>query len=276
MKVSLSYSELRKLFAPVLPHAGTDDMLPVLTRIAVASSGPYLVAQATDRFTAAFQRVWLASAPPAGFGVLLEASDAKRLVHLLRPIRGTDPLIEISVDDNGAVRVASESPGLALGFEGINLRFSSPVLGENAFPDMASLIPEVGDDYEAVAEAVFDITLLSRFKAATDAANLGKVGNKRIGCQILMPSQPTKPLTVAVGADFIGMLMPRNRSAGMETVASRLHGWLNTVPRNGIRPPSGGPAPLIPAPKTPEEIAKFAGLSTQTDAEIDAAAGGQR
>lgn len=273
MKVTLSYSELRKLFAPVIPHAGTDDMLPVLTRIAVATSGAYLVAQATDRFTAAFQRVQPKVAPPAGFGLLIAAADAKRMIHLLRPIRGSDPAVVIEIDKHGGVHVSSESPGLALGFSGIDVTFSSPVLGENSFPDMASLIPATTD--ESVAEISFSLTLLTRFKAGVEGANqVSGHRDHRLACQIHMPDRMNKPLILTAGPDFIGVVMPRRHDG--ESVPALLATWRDQIPRNGVRPPNGESAPVVPAPSTAEEVAAAAGLSTHTDAEIDAAAGGQR
>jgi hypothetical protein len=119
MKIALLYSELRELLAPVIPHAGTDDMLPVLCTIPIATSGEHLVAQATDRFTAAFKRVKPATRPPARFAVLLQAADAKRLLNLLRPSRGTDPEITVEVTKSGEILVSSKSPGFALGFIGL-------------------------------------------------------------------------------------------------------------------------------------------------------------
>lgn len=277
MKVSLSYSELRKLFAPVVPHAGRDDMLPVLMRIAVAASGGYLVAQATDRFTAAFQRVALAEAPPAGFAVLLEASDAKRLIHLLRPIRGSDPTVTIELDGHGGVHVSAEDAGLALGFRGIDVSFSSPVLTANSFPDLSGLLPK--DFNQHVGEQSFNLNMLTKFKAAVEEANRGALGDEgaRALCSIHMPSAPNKPLVFTAGPDFVGLVMPRrNHGSAHLTVPEALDSWRGTIPRNGLRPPDEGKAPSTPAPATGEEIAAAAGLSTHTDAEIDAAAGGAR
>lgn len=57
MKLHLTVRDLRALLMPILPFAGTDDMLPVLTGIRLRVRGGYVTAEATDRFRAAMNRV---------------------------------------------------------------------------------------------------------------------------------------------------------------------------------------------------------------------------
>lgn len=250
MKIVLTYSELRALLHPVIPHAGTDDNLPVLTTVAVASSGAYLVAQATDRFTAGFKRVQPAAKPPKGFGVLMQRSDAQRLLNLLRPDRGSDPQITLTVKD-GQIRVETKSAGLALGFVGFDVSFLQPILGheKNQFPDLGGLLPKRADFEKAAAASGFNLTFLTRFRAAMDASNLSKHEQTLV---IHMGSTPAKPLIVTVEDDFVGIIMPR-RSTWPTSTVEIIDDWRDMVPRSGVRPPGSGPAPVIdqsePAPE---------------------------
>lgn len=265
MKVCLSFSELRKLLAPVLPHASSDDMLPVLNRVAIAVSGAYLVAQATDRFTAALQRVAVAETPDTRFRVLLEASDARRMLHLLRPLKGSDPTVTIEVDDVGGVHVSASDAGLALGFRGIDVSFSAPVLSDSSFPDLSTLLPKDFDEH--VGEMSFDLAMLTKFKAAVDEAHRGQpagdAGSRRI-CSIHTPSTPGKPLVVTAGPDFVGLVMPRRPlDSGHAFVPEVVDSWRGTVPRNGTRPPDRAAEPMSrpspPSAVAPSEIAAAGG-----------------
>jgi hypothetical protein len=244
MKVSLLYSELRALLAPVIPFAGTDDMLPILQRIAIATSGPYLVAQATDRFTAGFQRVQPSAPVDGEFTLLLMACDAKRMLHLLRPLRGSDPKVTITIDEHGVVHVSADDAGLALGFRGIDVSFSSPVIGDG-FPDLVSVLPK--DLTDTVGEVGLNLDLLTKFRTALEL-NRESGGPKRLPFAIHMPTSVGKPITITAGDDFVGIVMPL-RPENHSGIPAQLDTWRPMIPRNGIKAPATEPetaAGLVP------------------------------
>lgn len=242
MKIVLTYTELRALLAPVIPHACTDDMLPVLCRIAVATSGDQLVAQATNRFTAAFQRVKPAKRPPKTFGVQIHVRDAKRLLHLLRPIKDSNPSITLDVDKDGSLAVSADDDGLALGFSGVNLRFPS-VLGDGGgqFPNLSTLMPTEFDDKKVAAAVGLNPDLLHAFKAAADQVRRTD-GDHAATVYLHMPEPGNKNRTacaVTIGRDFIGLIMPRaslggralsQRAAASSEVRAVLDTWRDQIP----------------------------------------------
>lgn len=246
MKVTLLYSELRALLAPVIPFAGADDMLPILQRVAVATSGPYLVAQATDRFTAGFQRIQPSTPVDGEFTLLLQASDAKRMLNLLRPLRGSDPKVAIAVDEHGVVHVSADDAGLALGFRGIDVSFSSPVIGDG-FPDLVSVLPK--DLTDTVGEVGLNLDLLTKFRTALELNKDG--GNKRrLPFAIHMPTSVGKPITITAGDDFVGIIMPL-RPEDHAGIPAQLDTWRTMIPRNGVKAPDAAPevaAGLKPEP----------------------------
>ncbi|CAB4727842.1 MAG: hypothetical protein F2667_12565 [Actinobacteria bacterium] len=234
MKLTLRYSELRKLLAPVIPHASTDDNLPVLCTIPVAVCGDYVVAQATNRFTAAFQRIVPATGiPKAGFETRIRRADATRALTLLRPSRGSDPEIVWSVDHVGRMRFKAAEGGLAIGLAEIDLTMVAPTIsgGEtDNYPNLSKLLPTTFDD--ACPEAGFNIEYLGYFRTALDANFLS--GARYQGLQIRMGAK-NKPLIVAAGPDFIGVIMPRrptdDRSGrDLPGVPEFVNGWANTIP----------------------------------------------
>lgn len=237
MKVSLLYSELRALLAPVIPFAGADDMLPILQRIAVATSGPYLVAQATDRFTAGFQRIQPGTPVEGEFTLLLQATDAKRMLNLLRPLRGSDPKVAIEVDDHGVVHVSADDAGLALGFRGIDVSFSSPVIGDG-FPDLVSVLPKDLD--ESVGEIGLNLELFSKFRTALDLNKDGSQSKRRLPFAIHMPASIGKPVVVTAGDDFVGIIMPL-RPENHPGIPAQLDIWRGMLPRNGVKAPDAAP-----------------------------------
>lgn len=225
----LKYSELRALLYPVIPHAGTDDMLPVLCQIPITEHSGYLVAQATNRFTAAFKRVKPEKKPPKGFATAIEIHAAKKLLTLLRPIRGHDPAIELRADGD-KIHVQTETSGFQFGFAHVGFTLDCVDTGPSVkFPDVGSLLPE--DLAATVSEQAFNYDLLTTFKAALD----GRARYERT-LLIRMGATPNKPMLVTVTGDhlgdFVGMIMPRRTSGdgsiGAEHFPGVVTSWAET------------------------------------------------
>lgn len=243
MKIVLTYSELRALLAPVIPHAATDDMLPSICQIPIAESNGFLVAQATDRFTAAFKRIKPNTPAPEGFATSFATADARRLLSLLKPGRGSDPEIEIEPTDTGDVKVTSKSGGFSLGFTELRLAFPSPDLfsSSNSFPDMGGLLPKSCDN--AVSFGGFNLRFLARFNIAIEV----EFGDNNSAAGLRFGDSPNKPLLVSVGQDFLGLIMPRRLigegvSTGDPTPAV-VESFRAIVPRFGAKAPSSERVP---------------------------------
>lgn len=84
--VSVPAAKLRDMLDAVLPHAGTDDTLPVLMAVRFEVTGGMLYVAATDRFTMAAARYVIpgaADAPVPDAAGLLMGDDARELRELL-------------------------------------------------------------------------------------------------------------------------------------------------------------------------------------------------
>ena len=95
---------LKSLVDPVLPLAGRDDMMPVLTAVQVCVDGEWLTATATDRFVMGHKRIkgdW-----PKGWEALIPVTVLRTILRTYKPQRGDDPELTLGIAD-GSLTVSS-------------------------------------------------------------------------------------------------------------------------------------------------------------------------
>jgi hypothetical protein len=225
--LTITASEFRSLVEPVLPLAGSDDTLPVLTAVQVQAEGKWLTASATDRFRAGIKRIEKRASDEdptiewPTFAALIPTRAIRSLLTMYKPRRGTmDPTLTLTVEGN---RLTAEAVGLFAMFDAGRFVYT---LQDGEYPKFRRLVREALDTPEdqRSAEIGLNPKFLSQFKSSATVMRyrLGSVG---------------KPIIVTDDAGFIGILMPRkligsNADRGRED-------WSDTL----------GDAPEKPEPK---------------------------
>jgi Bacterial regulatory proteins, gntR family len=93
--ISVPAGRLRDMLTVVLPHAGTDDDLPVLTAVRFEARSGTLFLVATDRYTMGAARCEIpgaAAAPPGDADCSLHAENARLILSMLKHVTGVAAL----------------------------------------------------------------------------------------------------------------------------------------------------------------------------------------
>lgn len=198
--LTLTASEFRALVGPVLPMAGRDYELPVLTSVQIESDGEWLSASATDRFRLGIKRIKKRATdedPTTAwpeFKALIPTRAIKSLLASYKPRRGTmDPTITLTVEDG---KLTAEAVGLFDLFDAA--RFVHHLEG-GEFPNLRSVMRkamELPAD-ERGFEVGFNPAFMADFKG-TGASTLR-----------LLMGTPKTPMIFTDDDGFIGCLMPR-------------------------------------------------------------------
>lgn len=218
VKLTLPAAQLRDLFAPVLPLAGTDDALPVLTTIRFAGHGATLTAAATDRFRAGISRVVLEldddQAPPDPFAINVPARAVRHVLATFKPgRRGEQRTVTLDVDPGDVVKHptgAFVNRTASITVEGATTygwHTTATIDGfdpRTEFPKLWSLVAEANTPSDHPTSLVrLNAKLLAGFRAAT-------LGNDAAEPLVFtFPAAPPKPVGIACGTHFLGALMPR-------------------------------------------------------------------
>lgn len=196
-EVVLKASQLRTLLAPVIPHAGRDETLPLLTGVLIQTAGGYVTAVATDRYSIGMQRVKPADAPPAGLSALIRARSARVLLAVFKPSRHVDPDVRLTFGkDSLSVSSAGEMPGLGD-------MVPSMVVGliEGEYPALGRLLaPVIAGTGEMPSGVALNAEYLKRLAVAQEHAHAQPMR--------LVFTHPQKPVGVLIGDDFIGAVQP--------------------------------------------------------------------
>ncbi len=199
--ITITVSHLRNLVEPVLPFAGRDDMLPVLTGVHIKSHGKWLVATTTDRFRVGMKRVaaYDSDAQPVewpAFEILVGASTLKSILTTFKGPRYLDPELTLSVEGD---RLEVEASG-GLMFDRASIAYR---LLDGEYPKVASIVKKAMETEGTAPDAGFDAAFMADFR--------------HVGRTLTMKRGPGErdPIFITDGADFIGALMPRKMVTDM-------------------------------------------------------------
>jgi hypothetical protein len=245
MQLHLSTTDLRRLFAPVIPWAGTDPYLPVLTNVHVYVQGPEIVAETTDRFRLALNRVTphivrngkggLESSYPDRADADLEAaghtrvtpdphidcmiptSVMRQMLAMFKPQRrlGWDPIVTLDFTDQTVT--ASAGPGLADDLDHLTVRAH---LGDGEFPKVRQLLAKsIADAAQYPPRVSLNPRYVSAFTPVAQTLKEEVVD--------LVVRGPKEPILGFVGEGFVGLVMPRRMHVDEERPATsaRVAGW---------------------------------------------------
>lgn len=215
ISIRTTVTELRRLVSPVLHLTGDPLPAPVIGCVRIRSNDGHLTADATDRYIAAVSR------RPAdvadGFDELIRGTDLATILRVIKPTAGKDVPIDITPDGDYIVVTAGPSRDS----ESSVLRFRS--LGNTTPIDIWRLVAAV----LPAATSEHPITVDARRLAMFQAATTPDVNPDQLPLVIRSTEGAGKPVVVACGDHFIGLLMPM-RSVP-EANAALLDQWRSLV-----------------------------------------------
>lgn len=207
--ITITARQWRDLIGPVLPCAGRDDMLPILSAIEVRTDGKWLIATATDRFRVAMKRIAKVATDDdlntewPEFYALIPLKAVRSILSTTKTTRGYDPAMTFTAKDANTMVV--EAAGAFDLFDSAG--FTHTILSAE-YPKVASLIRDALalPAEERVASVSVNMDYLAEFKAVGPRSTL----------RILL-GLANKPLVVTDDNGFIGALMPRRAESEPES-----------------------------------------------------------
>jgi DNA polymerase-3 subunit beta len=196
VELTISIRDLKRLVTPVIPCAGTDDTIPVLTAVKIESRGKYLTAVATDRFRMAMQRV---AAPEDGtwpeWSALVPVSALKSILATFKPsYRDANPVLTLKVDGE-QMRAESEGALLDL-FSEAHVAYR---LMDGEFPKVRGLLLKAIKGESTSSAVGLNPALLGgvlpKPQSGTVMVKIGEGGRE--------------PIVFTDGEDFVSILIPR-------------------------------------------------------------------
>lgn len=212
LELTIGVRDLKRLVSPVIPCAGTDDMLPILTAVRIESRGTHLVAMATDRFRLAIQRV----AAPADttwpvFEATIPARALKSIFATFKPsFRDADPQLVLKVSGD-SLAVDADGP-----LDGMVSAAVSYRLLDGEFPKVRRMLRDALNA-EGGSVCGFNPRLIGGVLPTTQGSVAMKIG-----------AGHRDPLVFTDGEDFIAILMPRTligQEAGQPATFPSMADW---------------------------------------------------
>jgi hypothetical protein len=192
MQVTVSADKLKRIIGAVAPYISTDATTPILRCVRLTVYGRWLVTYATDRYTLGVCRTELApdDIPSEPFDVVL-GPDTVKLITTQAWNRDSRVPVEITVNERAVTIKDYESTIVH-------------ALPHGNFPDVEKLLRPRADSPDVVRRDIaYNPDLLARYAktrkilgAKTDAFWMNIEGTTR------------DPVTVSIGNDFIGVIMP--------------------------------------------------------------------
>lgn len=198
--LTITASEFRALVTPVLPCAGHDGMLPVLTAMQIESHGEWLSASATDRFRLGIKRIKKRATDEdpstewPEFKALIPTRAIKSLLASYKPRRGTmDATLTLTVEGN---RLTAEAVGL---FDLFDAARFVHTLEDGEFPNLRAVMKKAMElpAEERGSEVGFNPSFMADFKAVGAMTLRMLIGG------------PKTPIIFTDDDGFLGCLMPR-------------------------------------------------------------------
>lgn len=210
--IAITIGDLHRLIDPVLPCASTDSMLPVICAVQIKSQGRWLVATATDRFKIGIKRIAAEEGEWPEFEALLPVAGIKSIFTAFKALRGQNPTITLEQVDDFRLTASCEG-----GLAGDLARASCEiflVMGE--FPKVGHLVRKALEAEPAAQMIGFNWKYLSAFAGA---------GDSRDGTTLQMKFTGEREPALIVGEDFLGAIMPRKLTSGVDFAA----GWDDVI-----------------------------------------------
>lgn len=206
LRIAVDASRLAVALANVLPHAGADDMMPVLASLRLEVSADGLKVVATDRYTLAWETVGPSSAVTDGKvdtrapflrdgegAGLLSARDAKTVAATLKRLRFGRVTVEIEPAMIRFIMLDSTLTFAAVGGE---------------YPSYHSLVPATGTATGPVDMIGFTPSFLARFATVTLQEGQPRGKNAKKPAMTMRFYGAHKPAAVCIGETFRAIIMP--------------------------------------------------------------------
>ncbi|BBH17474.1 hypothetical protein Back2_17610 [Nocardioides baekrokdamisoli] len=223
MQISITVRQLQELVGPVLPCAGVDEMLPVLTAVDVWTDGKWIFAATTDRFRAALKRVAAAEgASFPEFHALIPTRVLESITKLFQGQRGSDPMLTLTVHKD---QLTVEAGGGLVDLGSAKATYW--LMTADNFPDVVSLIAKAiaaqGDDLGS--QSGFNFEYLASFKSATVRRH------EPLQLKLTSTASGKAGPALILGEDFAGILMPRVFIGDVADAAYDGSDWLPSIER---------------------------------------------
>lgn len=202
--VDITARDLADFLAPVIPHAAGIHDAPILNGIHFVTRGGYLIASATDRYTAAMhrRRVNGGDAPVVdGLRATVPLAAIRQILSVFRPARGEDPSLTLTFDAETLTVAAS---GYLSGFA---VADASWRLAPGVYPRSGGIWPATEPE-AGVSTVALNPTYLARLTHATRRG-----GPVQLYLRPPRTSGGPDSVIARVGDDFIALIQPARMTA---------------------------------------------------------------
>lgn len=212
---AITARDLDRIGRVVAVHAG-DATTPALHTVILSTSGPWVVATATDRYAIATLRVSAVTdddgpAASPGFEAWIPLPAFRQAVAMFKPSRTHNPVLTLTIDGD-SLTIAAD--GLISTFAAATLRVRLQDHDAISLKGLLGLARKAHEAEPAATTAFLNPNMLRKFAAAQQYGEP----------MVAWSSSETKAWAVAVGEDFRGVLMPvrggadRSLDAGWSTI----------------------------------------------------------
>ncbi len=195
--------EFYQLLSEVIPFAGVDDTLPMLTGICLTSEGNDLIAAATDRYTLGVARMTLSE--PVGLfeQLLLPAKSIPRIKGMFPVARKGEPFLRLTFTDEGLVVEQAGTLDQSLPSTRLSVKWINA-----SFPSWRSLLHGTGSTNRPQnVEIGFNPDFMARFARARQS------GESMI---LHAPENLNTPWRINIGEHFVGLIMPTRQDVASQ------------------------------------------------------------
>lgn len=207
---TMTAADLHRIVSDALLFAGKDDTLPALCSVQLKASAGYIVATATDRYTAGVARADYGGEP---FEALFKRTDLVNLVRMAKTPareakwRGVE--LAVARDESDVVQAITFTftDGSAM---------TVKAMIDVQFPSVRKLFPSADtiNDSAGLVHVGISSTLLARFDKVSGNAALH-----------IAFTADNKPVVVRKGDNFVGLIMPA-RLGDMATAGHLRPEWM--------------------------------------------------
>lgn len=197
--VETTTRQFKALVEPVLPLADQSGTLPVLGAVKINVMGGKLVAYATDRYRMGVQ---VSDIEAKTFDALIPVTAIRQILRIYRAAKTYDAPLTLSTRKGEDGKTTIKVTGLTGDkyIPTVTMNIEQP---EGEYPPILTLFKRELATLPGTTQA-FNMEYLKGFAAAASANN----GPSFPYATLMMPEDPSKPLKVFSGDNFMGILMP--------------------------------------------------------------------